>query len=69
MTAHSKDAKHTGYSQGPATGAVGVVAPETIARRAYELFQDRGGQPGCELDDWLRAERELKESKSHRRAE
>jgi hypothetical protein len=32
---------------------------EAIARRAYELFLERGSQHGHDLDDWLRAEREL----------
>src|SRR4030095_15347359 len=30
-----------------------------IAKRAFELFTDRGGALGLELDDWFRAEREL----------
>ena len=30
-----------------------------IARRAYQLFADRGSTDGHDLDDWLRAEREL----------
>jgi len=30
-----------------------------IRRRAYEIYLHRGEQPGGELDDWLRAEREL----------
>ena len=30
-----------------------------IAKRAFELFTDRGGTLGLELDDWFRAEREL----------
>jgi hypothetical protein len=33
---------------------------EEIRRRAYEIYRDRGEQPGRELDDWLQAERELK---------
>jgi hypothetical protein len=36
-----------------------IVATEDIARRAYELFLERGGEHGRDLDDWLRAEREL----------
>lgn len=32
---------------------------EEIKRRAYELYLERGKQPGRELDDWLQAEREL----------
>ena len=34
-------------------------ASENVARRAYELFQARGGEPGHELEHWLEAEREL----------
>lgn len=30
-----------------------------IAERAYELFEARGGADGCDLDDWLQAEREI----------
>ena len=32
---------------------------EEIRRRAYEIYLERGEQPGCDLDDWLQAEREL----------
>ena len=32
---------------------------DRIAQRAYELYQQRGGAPGRELDDWLEAEAEL----------
>jgi hypothetical protein len=32
---------------------------EAIERRAYELFLARGREHGHDLDDWLRAEREL----------
>lgn len=31
-----------------------------IRHRAHQLFLERGGAPGKELDDWLQAERELK---------
>ena len=30
-----------------------------IRERAYSLFQQRGGSEGGDLDDWLRAERDL----------
>jgi Protein of unknown function (DUF2934) len=33
---------------------------EEIRRGAYLIYLERGQQPGRELDDWLRAERELK---------
>ena len=32
---------------------------EDIRLRAYEIFLERGGLSGNELDDWLQAEREL----------
>jgi hypothetical protein len=36
--------------------------PREVQRRAYELYMERGGQPGQELEDWFQAERELKEN-------
>jgi hypothetical protein len=32
---------------------------EEIRLRAYKIYIEHGGLPGNELDDWLRAEREL----------
>jgi hypothetical protein len=32
---------------------------ESIARRAYERFQMRGGEHGRDEDDWLAAEQEM----------
>jgi hypothetical protein len=32
---------------------------EEIRGRAYEIYLERGEQPGRDLDDWLQAEREL----------
>jgi hypothetical protein len=37
-------------------------ARERIAARAYELYLQRGGEPGRDTDDWLEAERELQGS-------
>jgi Protein of unknown function (DUF2934) len=34
-------------------------SPDEIAARAHEIFLARGAASGMELDDWLRAEREL----------
>ena len=42
----------------PSTPPV-IVSSEEIARRAYELFLERGGSHGADQDDWYRAEREL----------
>jgi hypothetical protein len=33
---------------------------EEIRQRAQEISMARGGAPGNELDDWLRAEQQLK---------
>ena len=30
-----------------------------IARRAYEIYVQRGGQNGQDVEDWLRAEKEI----------
>ena len=38
---------------------------EEIRRRAYELFEARGGEDGHELEDWLRAEEEIRVSKTN----
>jgi uncharacterized protein YndB with AHSA1/START domain len=42
-------------------GSVNVLAPthEQIARRAYELYLERGEKPGGACEDWLTAENEL----------
>lgn len=33
---------------------------ERIRQRAQEIYQQRGGQDGSELDDWLQAEAEIR---------
>jgi len=37
---------------------------EKIRLRAYELYLERGQEPGRELDDWLQAEREIDKAAS-----
>jgi HSP20 family protein len=32
---------------------------DQVQRRAFDLFEQRGGVPGRDLEDWLRAEHEL----------
>ena len=42
-------------------GAVDHVnGADAVAKRAYEIYQTRGGNDGADLDDWLEAERQLK---------
>ena len=38
--------------------------PDAVARRAYEIYQSRGGNHGADLDDWLEAERQLRRGAS-----
>jgi Protein of unknown function (DUF2934) len=39
----------------------GGPSPAEIRQRAFEIHIERGGIHGCDLDDWLQAERELQE--------
>jgi hypothetical protein len=32
---------------------------EAIRQRAYEIYQERGGQDGSDVDDWLQAQEEI----------
>ena len=32
-----------------------------VARRAYEIYVQRGGQNGRDVEDWLRAEKEIRD--------
>lgn len=53
------------HTPAPVSNPNAVVAREArpteeqIARRAYELFLQRGGTHGNHVDDWIQAEREL----------
>ncbi|NGZ97053.1 MAG: hypothetical protein CV089_13200 [Nitrospira sp. WS110] len=38
-----------------------LFVQKQIARRAYELYLERGGINGHEVEDWLQAEREILE--------
>lgn len=41
---------------------------EDIRHRAYELYVQRGRKDGHDLDDWLRAEEEIKWTRTRRAA-
>ncbi|HEY7448908.1 MAG TPA: DUF2934 domain-containing protein [Vicinamibacterales bacterium] len=45
------------------TDATTNVTEYDIARRAYDLYLARDHQHGHDLDDWLQAERELRDSR------
>ena len=41
-----------------------VNIDEAIRQRAYELYQQRGSQDGNAMEDWLRAEAEMRGQRS-----
>ena len=56
----SKQSKPPSIEVGNEERSVDSSAPEQeIRRRAYEIYLERGEEPGRDLDDWLQAEREL----------
>ena len=50
-------------------GAAPEPGRDLVAMRAYELYLERGAGDGRELDDWLTAERELREREAKRPTE
>lgn len=36
-----------------------ALSQDTIRTRAYELYENRGCEPGQDQQDWIRAEQEL----------
>ena len=64
MASKAKTIGRTGPTQ-PETaveereGFLHSTREQEIRIRAYEIYLQRGGQPGSELEDWLQAEREL----------
>jgi hypothetical protein len=65
MTSKSKKSENLELHASPIqtraedTSANHAVNHSEIRRRAYEIYLERGGLPGCELEDWLQAEYEL----------
>ena len=53
----------------PASEVTAGIEPtfEEIRKRAFEIYVARGGAPGDPVNDWLRAERELRELRSSQR--
>jgi hypothetical protein len=51
--------------ESPTAGSIASsVTDGDIARRAFELYCDRGREDGHDVDDWLNAERELRDASS-----
>jgi Protein of unknown function (DUF2934) len=40
-------------------------SPAEIRKRAFEIHVERGGIHGCDLNDWLEAERELQQKRKN----
>src|SRR5438046_1732394 len=49
-----------GAGNGAAGNGEAFNGNDEVARRAYEIYQSRGGEHGFDLDHWLEAERQLK---------
>lgn len=64
MKQHLVKGKHnekavTTQKDNPQEGALSDERQERIAKRAYELYLERGCREGCALEDWGDAEREI----------
>ncbi|HZS71683.1 MAG TPA: DUF2934 domain-containing protein [Candidatus Acidoferrum sp.] len=46
----------------------GAPTQEQIQLRAYEIFLERNGAPGDPLEDWVRAEQELRKNHKNGRS-
>jgi hypothetical protein len=56
----SKESQANSKQVEPREASGGDAALEgEIRRRAYEIYLERGEQPGSELDDWFQAKHEL----------
>lgn len=59
---HQKEQKKV---NGVAPDRTEVSVQKKIALRAYELYLQRGGINGHEVEDWLQAEREIIQEECH----
>lgn len=53
------DVSSFGAPQNAGDTTANVPDRDRVAQRAYELYLQRGGVDGQDMDDWLAAEREL----------
>jgi hypothetical protein len=60
LARRSRPATPTAPHSDPAPAPEPAPAAEAIAARAYEIFVRRGRGPGDPVDDWRRAEAELR---------
>jgi hypothetical protein len=69
MTSDAIEARGPGTEIEERSHSPSSTREHEIRRRAYEIYLERGAQPGLELEDWLQAERELKSNESDLPAE
>lgn len=55
------DAGPIGGAMAARDGQMGQMSEESIAERAYQLYQGRGEEHGDQLADWFEAERQLRQ--------
>ena len=55
----STDPSQPGAEAGERDRSLHSGDEQEIRHRAYEIYLERGAQPGYELEDWLQAEGEL----------
>jgi hypothetical protein len=54
--------KKTGQSNGNGSSVNGNISNDEVAKRAYDLYLSRGGGHGLDFDDWIEAEKQLKQN-------
>jgi hypothetical protein len=55
----------TGTSRNALIEGASTIDADEVRRRAYELYEERGGQHGLDEDDWYRAEQEIRARSSN----
>ena len=63
MAASMRQATSSERSRVLSTEVDALPTRDAVALRAYALFQERGCEPGRDVDDWLRAEHEIEETR------
>jgi hypothetical protein len=63
LTAESSEARATNVRIGDATECRKAIS-DAVAKRAYEIYERSGRQPGCDRKNWFLAESEILKSLS-----
>jgi hypothetical protein len=59
----------TGEIPNPVESLARSPTQDEIARRAYQLYEERGGEHGRDWEDWFQAEHERRQRATHRNAD